>query len=209
MIVTARRSAHLCYRFSPPKWCAGSGKLGHRNFSFSPSAIEIDQCIAWCCTFLRGVAWHARSIARSIQLLRSVAPNTTTLTQWGRARCGIVRHRRCLNPRVPRSTPSAYSRRGSWESEATHADYGTARVRFCSAAGSANDPGSALRVAAARGYHFGARLGVELGYISKPARAQNGPTASNHIVAANFFLTTAARDELRPARRETVVSGNR
>jgi len=29
-----------------------------------------------------------------------------------RSRCGIVRHRRCLNPRVPRSTPSAYSQRG-------------------------------------------------------------------------------------------------
>ena len=28
-----------------------------------------------------------------------------------RARCGIVRHRRCPNPRVPRSTPSAYSQR--------------------------------------------------------------------------------------------------
>ena len=33
------------------------------------------------------------------------------LTQLGRARCGIVRHRRCPNPRLPRSTPSAYSRR--------------------------------------------------------------------------------------------------
>ena len=29
-----------------------------------------------------------------------------------RARCGIVRHRRCPNPRVPRSTPSAYSHGG-------------------------------------------------------------------------------------------------
>ena len=37
-----------------------------------------------------------------------------------RARCGIVRHRRCLNPRMPRSTPSAYSQRGSWESKGTH-----------------------------------------------------------------------------------------
>ena len=36
-----------------------------------------------------------------------------------RARCGIVRHRRCPNPRVPRSTPSAYSQRGSWESKDT------------------------------------------------------------------------------------------
>jgi hypothetical protein len=29
-----------------------------------------------------------------------------------RARCGIVRHRRRPNPRLPHSTPSAYSRRG-------------------------------------------------------------------------------------------------
>ncbi len=51
-------------------------------------------------------------------------PNSFIVRQKGRglvgARCGIVRHRRCLNPRVPRSTPSAYSRRGLSESKATH-----------------------------------------------------------------------------------------
>ena len=34
-----------------------------------------------------------------------------------RARCGIVRHRRCLNPRSPRSTPSAYSHGGDCVAE--------------------------------------------------------------------------------------------
>ncbi len=63
-------------------------------------------------TFLREVAWHTLPIARSIRLLRSVALRTPMLKQWGGARCGIVRHRRCLNPRLPRSTPSAYSRGG-------------------------------------------------------------------------------------------------
>ena len=54
--------------------------LGHRNFGLWPSAIGIDLCVAWCCAFLRRVAWHARSIARSIQLLRSVAYGCASYT---------------------------------------------------------------------------------------------------------------------------------
>ena len=100
-----------CYRFCPPKSCSGSGKRGHRNFSFSPSAIEIDQCVARCCTFLRGRRDRLHDRSDCCAPLRTVAPHTPMLTQLGRARCGIVRHRRCPNPRMPRSTPSAYSQR--------------------------------------------------------------------------------------------------
>jgi len=49
-------------------------------------------------------------VALRSAMLRDVQPLPPTLPQLGRARCGIVRHRRCLNPRVPRSTPPAYSR---------------------------------------------------------------------------------------------------
>jgi len=59
-------------------------------------------------------------VALRSAMLRDVQPLAPTLPQLGRARCGIVRHRRCLNPRMPRSTPSAYSQRGSWESKATY-----------------------------------------------------------------------------------------
>ena len=54
--------------------------LGHRNFGLWPSAIEIDLCVAWCCTSLHEVAWHVRPIARSIQLLHSVAYGCASYT---------------------------------------------------------------------------------------------------------------------------------
>jgi hypothetical protein len=59
------------------------------------------------------------------------------------------------------------------------------------------------------GYHFGPHLRAEMGYMWRPARSRTGPTVSNHIAAVNFFFTTAARDELRPTPRDTVISGSR
>jgi len=52
-------------------------------------------------------------VALRFAMLRDVQPLAPTLPQLGRARCGIVRHRRCPNPGTRYvSTPSAYSRRG-------------------------------------------------------------------------------------------------
>jgi hypothetical protein len=100
-----------CYRFCPPKSCAGFGMRGHRNFGFSPLAIEIAPSLARCCPFLRGTRDRLHDRSDCCAPLRTVAPFTPMLTQLCWARCGIVRHRRCPNTRVPRSTPSAYSQR--------------------------------------------------------------------------------------------------
>lgn len=63
------------------------------------------------------------------------------------------------------------------------------------------------RLFAGVGYHFGPRLRAEMGYMWRPARPRSGPTISSHIVAVNFFFTTAAREELRPEPRDTVIRG--
>ena len=63
------------------------------------------------------------------------------------------------------------------------------------------------RLFAGVGYHFGPHLRAEIGYMWRPARRRTGPTVSTHIVAVNFFFTTAAREELRPAPRDTIVGG--
>lgn len=57
------------------------------------------------------------------------------------------------------------------------------------------------------GYHFGPRLRAEMGYMWRPATPRAGPAVSSHIIAVNFFFTTAAREELRPAPRDTVIRG--
>ena len=92
--------------------------LGHRNFCFRTSAIGIAlvRCVVLRVLARSGLARAADCmidpfVALRSAMLRDVQPLPPTLPQLGRARCGIVRHRRCPNPRVPRSTPSAYSRR--------------------------------------------------------------------------------------------------
>ena len=57
------------------------------------------------------------------------------------------------------------------------------------------------------GYHFGPHLRAEMGYMWRPATPRTGPTISSHIIAVNFFFTTAARQELRPTPRDTVIRG--
>ena len=73
----------------------------------------------------RHIVLHARQEkTRSVQN----APKQVSLEQSAsfrinsddgkyRARCRIVRHRRCLNPRMQRSTPSAYSHGGDCVAE--------------------------------------------------------------------------------------------
>lgn len=63
------------------------------------------------------------------------------------------------------------------------------------------------RLFAGIGYHFGPHLRAEMGYMWRPARPRNTPTLSSHIVAVNFFFTTTAREDLRPAPRDTVIRG--
>ena len=57
------------------------------------------------------------------------------------------------------------------------------------------------------GYHFGPHLRADMGYMWRPARSRTGPTVSTHAVVVNFFFTTAPREELRPAPRDTVIRG--
>ena len=63
------------------------------------------------------------------------------------------------------------------------------------------------RLFAGIGYHFGAHLRAEMGYMWRPARRRDLPTLSSHIIAVNFFFTTAPRKELRPTPRDTVIRG--
>ena len=63
----------LVIGFAPRKVVRDPDKRAHRNFGLLSSVIEIDVCVAWCCTSLHEVAWHARPIAWSIRFLRSLA----------------------------------------------------------------------------------------------------------------------------------------
>jgi hypothetical protein len=86
----SRRRPHLCYRFCPSKSCAGS------RFCFAPGSPK-------------GIGQRVTLSAKRVTKSDNIGQHGTQLVG---ARCGIVRHRRCPNPRLPRSTPSAYSRRG-------------------------------------------------------------------------------------------------
>jgi hypothetical protein len=85
----SRRRPHLCYRFCPSKSCAGS------RFCFAPGSPK-------------GIGQRVTLSAKRVTKSDNIGQHGTQLVG---ARCGIVRHRRCPNPRLPRSTPSAYSQR--------------------------------------------------------------------------------------------------
>ena len=89
--------------------------LGHRNFGLWPSAIEIDLCVAWCCTSLHEVAWHVRPIARSIRLLHSVAYGCASYTDVDAVGQGKMWD--CMTSKMSQSPLAALNTFGLFASE--------------------------------------------------------------------------------------------
>ena len=132
---TGNPCSQPCYRFWRPKICS------HRAFFFfgrtgDEPRTAVSRCkILVLAALIRALARHAETLRerfrsslakfQSITLRtflshpvpairgpsQSFARSCSGERNAYRARCGIVRHRRCPNPRMPRSTPSAYSQR--------------------------------------------------------------------------------------------------
>ena len=137
LVIRNRVHAHPLLSVLPPEKlrelrCARSEEplslaLGDGNRACALSGV------ARSCTKWRGPRGRLRDRRPCCAPLRTVEPHTTTLMQLSRARCGIVRHRRCPNPRPPRSTPLAYSQRKAGDSTALNRATGVERCEVAGA----------------------------------------------------------------------------
>ena len=116
LVVRDRVHAHPLLSVLPPKKLRGTRYASSQELLFlafgDRNRASALRGVARSCTKWRGTRDRLHDRSPCCTPLRTVAPHTAIWTQLSRARCGIVRHRRCLNPRVPPSTPSAYSHGG-------------------------------------------------------------------------------------------------
>ena len=114
-VIRNRLHGHPLLSVLPPEKLRGTRYARSQELLFLALGDRNRACalrgVARSCTKWRRARGRLHDRSPYCAPLRTVEPHTTTLMQLSRARCGIVRHRRCLNPRLPRSTPSAYSRR--------------------------------------------------------------------------------------------------
>jgi len=115
LVIGNRVHAHPLLSVLPPEKLRGTRYATSQELLFLALGDRNRACalrgVARSCTKWRGPRGRLHDRSPCCAPLRTVEPHTTTLMQLSRARCGIVRHQRCPNPRLPRSTPSAYSQR--------------------------------------------------------------------------------------------------
>jgi len=137
LVIGNRVHAHSLLSVLPPEKLRGTRYARSQELLFLALGDRNRACalrgVARSCTKWRRACGRLHDRSPCCAPLRTVEPPTTTWMQLSRARCGIVRHRRCPNPRPPRSTPLAYSQRKAGDSTALNRATGVERCEVARA----------------------------------------------------------------------------